>query len=453
MFEDHLNQAPTSQHLLKAQMATLLMEAKSDSAKALRDEIMPRLNQSKVEASDKKSRKPSAKALLAQQQTLDAILADIISASANVEALGYCYRSSNRQAFTDEPTRATARAFIWQMKALKAIGFVDVVDGLRAVDDWDDGEKYKLFQVAARYRASPVLLTMTQRHGVTVSDIEHHYSKTSNSVATDTVLLRASSSRKQKGRLRKAPATEEFKGLQAQVASINAIYVKYHFEGMSNPTVHRLFNCADDPETYQFNKGGRLYGDFQNNDPDERKKIRIDGEPVIELDLKASHLTILYHITETPMPEGDLYHVEGLPRAVVKAAITTMMGRGMATFSKWSEDMRNHIADGCGEEALRKAQTLRSRFPAKATCDKVKERHGAALNHLSKGNLDWADLQFVESQVLIDAILDLGENHGVPALPVHDAIIVPQKDVEVSRRCLQDAFRRVTGGSVLIEAK
>ncbi len=42
-----------------------------------------------------------------------------------------------------------------------------------------------------------------------------------------------------------------------------------------------------------FRNGGRLYGDYQNHPEQERLTWTIDGEPVCEIDLKASHPHVL----------------------------------------------------------------------------------------------------------------------------------------------------------------
>ena len=215
--------------------------------------------------------------------------------------------------------------------------------------------------------------------------------------------------------------------------------------------MRRTFNCADS-ESFDFNKGGRLYGDFQDMIREARRNIRINEQPVVELDLKASQLTILYAVTKTPMPEGDPYYVDGLPRSVVKAIVTAMIGLGHNNIMRWPTESKKRLMDELGGEKQMTYKTFSKVYPITATAAKVLKRH-PVLHHLSPGKLDWADLQFIESEVLISAILQLGEDCGIPALPIHDSIIVPEKDVVIGRMCLSGAFNRKVRRTPVIEIK
>ncbi|MBD9526738.1 hypothetical protein [Paracoccus sp. PAR01] len=123
---------------------------------------------------------------------------------------------------------------------------------------------------------------------------------------------------------------------------IYAIYARHTFSGIPFPEVRRVFNLAD-TKSCNFNKGGRLNGDFQSVKPEQRKQILIDGLSVVELDIKASQLTILHHITNTGLPEGDLNQVEGAPRPVVKAAVIAMIGPGKTELERWPKEARESL--------------------------------------------------------------------------------------------------------------
>jgi hypothetical protein len=51
----------------------------------------------------------------------------------------------------------------------------------------------------------------------------------------------------------------------------------------------------------------------------------------------------------------------------------------------------------------------------------------------------WAKLQFAESQAVLRALLDLA-GQGIPALPVHDSIIVPVAKVAQGRDALRAGY-------------
>lgn len=444
MLDNHLSAEATKDHLTAARMATLLYEAKNSNAVAFRNEVLPLLYEGKLKvarAGGNRVRKAQEQERVVHQQTLDALLADLIWASGHVEARGYCFRSANRQEFTSAGTKASSRVYEWQAATLEAIGLIDRRMGYKGVDDWE-GEIYEAYRRATRLRATPGLVAMALHHGIHRDNLADHYLKLRAKI-TAPVVLKAGNYPGGKGKRLKVPNTAQAASIRGEVERINAIYDRHQFEGLPQPQVYRLFNCADE-EGFSFNKGGRLYGDFQSISPEQRKDVRIDGQPVVELDLKASHLTVLHGITNTPMPEGDLYDIQGLPRAVVKAVVTIMMGRGRTDLSKWSARNKEELLIKLSDEQPMDPKVFGKLYPMKATATKVLNRH-PVLSHLAAGRLDWADLQYLESQVLVATILELGEKHGIPALPVHDSIIVPRKATELSHTCLARTFERISG--------
>ncbi len=79
----------------------------------------------------------------------------------------------------------------------------------------------------------------------------------------------------------------------------------------------------------------------------ERLKITIDGEPVCEIDIRASYLTILHARYKVPFKVSkghDPYAIEGLPRAVVKAWCAIFLGRKKA-LARWPVDTIEKYAE------------------------------------------------------------------------------------------------------------
>lgn len=452
MSQSYLTVHADKEQLTAAKMATLLHEAKSKNAITLRNEVLPLLNQSKIEADraeGKRIRKPQPREIIAHELTLDAILADLVLASSHAEALGYCYRSSNRQDFSNSGTKATSRVYEWQLAALENLGLIDRRIGLSANDDFD-GQRYSAYRRATRIRATPKLIGIAQGHGITPANLYDHYTKNKTTQSAP-IVLRMGKAGGQQGRVSMRPETPRVAELRQQVERINAIYARHSFEGMPPPHVRRTFNCVD-IEGFDYNKGGRLYADFQDMRRDARRNIKIDGEPVIELDLKSSQLTILYGITDTQMPKGDPYHVDDSPRSVVKAIVTSMIGLGHTNLTRWPSQSRKDLMDELGDGRPMDTKTFGKLYPIRSTTAKVLRRH-PVLHHLSPGKLDWADLQFVESEVLISTILQLGEKYDIPALPIHDSIIIPRDAEELGRVYLTDTFSKLVGRTPTVEVK
>ena len=57
---------------------------------------------------------------------------------------------------------------------------------------------------------------------------------------------------------------------------------------------------------------------------------------------------------------------------------------------------------------------------------------------------DWADLMFAESEIVIGTMQELMVR-GIPSLPVHDSLIVPQSREAVAVDVLKHQFRARTG--------
>jgi hypothetical protein len=125
--------------------------------------------------------------------------------------------------------------------------------------------------------------------------------------------------------------------------------------------------------------GGRLFGGgYQQLSKEERKRITINGEPVVELDIKSCHATMAFAhvgIDWYARSDQDLYsrlEKDNWPRDVVKKAFNIMMNAksrkaaigslnyeqarsgflmdsGMVPFQRWSNDLVQSIQDAYPE--------------------------------------------------------------------------------------------------------
>ena len=70
----------------------------------------------------------------------------------------------------------------------------------------------------------------------------------------------------------------------------------------------------------------------------DRARMRIGGEEVVEIDINASYLTILHGISGFALPErDDIYDISGIDRAIVKAWITSTIGHH-SFHSRWPKN-------------------------------------------------------------------------------------------------------------------
>lgn len=427
-----------------AKMAALDHKAVSPEAIALREDLLPELEEVLRASKTGRSRAPSASERAGQVSTLDALLADLIKGTANTEAHGFVFRSFNRQAFSLEGCLATDRAYVWIFDAMKVLKLIDVRLGFQEYDDFD-GERYVAKRKATRLRATPALLKRAIEKGITTEDFDTHYQRCQLANSNPVVIKNS----KHESMPLSDVALRDPDALQIaieEVERINAIYARHEFEDMPKPFVRRVFNNGNKPG-FELNKGGRLYTDFQKLPSATRHQFLINGEPVVELDIRSSHLTILYHLTKTPLPEGDLYEILGLPREVIKGMIAAMMGRGSCHIARWTKPFKESLAKALDvSEFEPKDLGVHHRAPDLSAA--IAEQR-PPLKQLSD-DLNWADLQYLESQVLIRTILELGEEHNIPALPVHDALIVAEKHAGFAQERFSEVFEEVIGGPAKI---
>jgi hypothetical protein len=193
--------------------------------------------------------------------------------------------------------------------------------------------------------------------------------------------------------------------------------------------------------------GGRLYSigarSYQTDRKQDRARLTIDGDPVVELDVQASHLTIFQAQRRDALDvysDGDPYRIENsagrvIPREVVKAYIATTFGQGRPP-DKWG---RKASAEWRKEHD---GERLQDAWPLASVAVAVHRTYPALAKVSDPAT--WARLQYVESRAVVKAVLDLA-SQDIPALPVHDSIIVPASRIAAARDALRNDYYLVCG--------
>lgn len=225
-----------------------------------------------------------------------------------------------------------------------------------------------------------------------------------------------------------------------QVIRINSFLAKHEVTGEDHSGFQRIFNASQGNRCV-WNKGGRLYSvqreNYQRAKKASRAKMTIDGHPVVELDLTASHLTILHALGGRKFdPSDDPYSIEGIPRNVVKRWVTMTLGHNRFHRS-WPKQARQDLDRAVGGP-------LQVAHPIGRTREAILARI-PLLADWAESPFDWGDLQYVESKVIMETVETLAFTHGIPCLPVHDSIIVPAQHQELASQVLKEAFRSVVG--------
>lgn len=235
--------------------------------------------------------------------------------------------------------------------------------------------------------------------------------------------------------------TEETLKLRRDVEEINDFLNSQDItlDGEPQGTIRltRRFLLRTPSEPHEFKLHGRLYGGFwQNLKRDRRGGLRVNGEPIADLDFTSMFPRLAYAKVGVEPPDGDLYAIPGLGnhRAGVKAGFSALLSV--------SSDMKKLPSEV--KEALPEGWTA-SRFKAA-----VGEKHPALVPLFGKDT--GSDLMFTESRILLVVLRGLMQK-GIAALPMHDGIMVAVSSEGIAKAAMSEAARKVTGRGLEVVRK
>jgi len=316
------------------------------------------------------------------------------------------------------------------------------------------------------YRLTPKALALVEARGVNLADLATHWrlkddrpapTKSSGPLVTLRATRKRVGRRKEDARSlpvdHKDPRVEE---IVRDLKALNEFLAKQDIGNIAFLGLRRVFNDGDQ-EPYGWNKGGRYFslpgGHFYElRSPEWRRStITINSEAVGEVDLRASHLTLLHALLKKPFDsDRDPYELPDFPRAAVKAWVSQAMGSSNPRPRRWSEGAQAEY------EEERPGRYLQDEYAIKEVGAYVTDRH-PLLDELGECGLNPRDLMFHEAEILRLAMEDLMMTQGIPVLPMHDAIIAPRSALKKAQGALERAFAThiedVTGYPSLVGPK
>ncbi|MBN2970676.1 hypothetical protein JW805_01425 [Roseomonas aeriglobus] len=303
-----------------------------------------------------------------------------------------------------------------------------------------------------RFWPTVELIEEMTRYGLRAGEIDKHFVRVPNRLPSLSPVLLNTAKKRRGNRMPKGdPMTVNFlhpkvARYAAQVERITAYTARATFTGMTFVGFQRLFNLGDDPE-FDWNKGARLWerGGYQQlpRKRDEgytgiiRPEIKINGSKTVEVDIASSHLTIFLHTHGIAFdPNTDLYHIPGFERDIIKKCVNLCLSESRVP-TRWPSDMKEKYfkKNGCHIDRDHSFKTIRD-----ACFDLY-----PILRDRKKYKITWADLQFIESEAVINAVERLNVEFDVVALPVHDSLIVTENNRDVAISVFKDEFRKVVG--------
>jgi hypothetical protein len=216
---------------------------------------------------------------------------------------------------------------------------------------------------------------------------------------------------------------------------LNEFLARFELTGGRHEGYIRIFNNRS------WKKGARLYssceGSYQQLPEHKRLEMTINGEPVAEIDIKASFLTIYHAKLGVPLEDReDPYARAGIARDVAKLWCVASFGES-APKLRWPRKMVEDYRKDTGKD-LRKVAPVRKVAEAMLTAF-------PALRRLERYSQIWADLHFLEAEAVIGTMLILMRPHGVPSYSMHDGLIVPRSKADLAKTILAKEYRRVVG--------
>lgn len=216
------------------------------------------------------------------------------------------------------------------------------------------------------------------------------------------------------------PRNREVSRMEKGVAAVNEALASVEVRGADglnlDARVARIFNG-------DMSRGGRFYGlgtSWQNIPSDDRLRIQIDGEPVVELDFSTLHPALLYAEVCAPVPD-DCYIIGNWPRPLVKRGLLVLINAPNFQSARFN---LAHCDDMAALEPfdIEDALVLASRLIADI---KARHRPIAKFFHTDAG----ARLMRKDSD-LAAAILARLRRKGIVALPVHDSFLVAEQHAD-----------------------
>ncbi|MFW8740466.1 hypothetical protein [Mesorhizobium japonicum] len=235
--------------------------------------------------------------------------------------------------------------------------------------------------------------------------------------------------------------TEETQRLRREMQEINTFLANQQLELQGQRqaafrlTRHFLLRNATDPHTFHLH--GRLYGGFWESMPKAlRADLRINGEPIADLDFASMFPRLAYARVGAEPPEGDLYAIPGLEehRAGVKAGFAAMLSSS--------------------NEMTRLPGDVKKKLPVGWTGRKLAEAIGAkhpALVPLFGKDIA-LDLMFTESCILVAVLLRLARI-GIAALPMHDGIMVAAGHCKMAKANMGHLAQASAGAPIPVVTK
>ena len=191
-------------------------------------------------------------------------------------------------------------------------------------------------------------------------------------------------------------------------------------------------------------QGGRLYArsvfgmaDYQQLPKSDRKTIKIDGEDTVELDYSCLHLSLMYARQGLQLTKDAYAWCEDrtLAKKITLIAINTGSVRSaQAAIVAWA------IENGYDLDRVKAHKHILNML----------EYHSDICHLFMSTKHNALHLQNMDSDIICN-ILTICHRRNIPAIPVHDSVIVPAKNRNTVARIMLETYKAYTGFTIKIK--
>ena len=227
-------------------------------------------------------------------------------------------------------------------------------------------------------------------------------------------------------------------------------------------------------ESFQYH--GRLYANgsnqFQQFSGESRRRILINGNPVVELDYSGLHPRLLYTLEGIQFDEDPYMKVSENQevRSFLKTMLLAMVNsenfneaqsacnawlnpgnikdrKGVSAIHKYESNLMSDVGKKKFEKACRQAEAVKRTgiTTARPWMEKFLNAHEPIRKYLCSGNKTGMELMNKDSKIALYVCKHFTDKN-IPVLPVHDSFIVQTKYKQELKAIMDKAYRKYTNG-------
>lgn len=202
--------------------------------------------------------------------------------------------------------------------------------------------------------------------------------------------------------------------------------------------LHRVFSRN------KFNLGGRFWGAYHLEMPKGlRQNIMINGEPTAELDYKAMHIRMLYHLEDRDYRCDPYIALSSNDDERVAYKLSTLVIINASNEVKAQYGIKR-VFDENGIKMDTSATAVQR------IINNFKSVHEPISHYLCSGIGN--RLMNYDSMVA-EGVLNQLTDEGIPCLPIHDSFIVPIQHEDMLWQAMMDEYQKVMEFSPIIDKK